>query len=440
MAVIEEVGDGLVLREATAADTEALVAFNARIHREPDEDASTYIAAWTRDLMCGRHPTCGPGDFTVVEDTRRGEIVSSCNIIPQTWSYAGIPFGTSRVELVGTDPDYRRRGLVRRQMAVIHRWSADRGHLAQAITGIPNYYRQFGYEMVLDLGGGRAGYRPHVPDLAADEAEPYMVRPATVADAPFITALDEQARRRVLVAAVRNEASWRFELEGRHDGSAQAIRIVTRPDGHPVGYLAHIPELWGPNLVVRALELEPGVSWLPVMPAVLRYLRATGEAYAEGTGARNWGMFSFPLGGGHPVYDAIPGRLPRTLPAYAYYLRVPDLPAFLRHIAPVLEQRLAGSVAAGHTGELRLGFYRDGLRLVFDQGRLATVEPWEPGDSGDASAVFPGLTFLHILFGHRSMAELGHLFADCRVNDQDEAGVVLAALFPKQHSHVWALD
>ena len=439
MEVIEELGDDLVLRRATVADTEALVAFNAGIHRQPGEDSSTFIASWTRELMSGGHPICGPGDFTVVEATRSGEIVSSLNLIDQTWSYGGIPFGVGRVELVGTRTDHRRRGLVRRQMAIAHRWSLDRGHLVQAITGIPYYYRQFGYEMALNLGGGRAGYRPQIPDLAAEATEPYQIRPATPEDLPFIAALDEQGRRRSLVAAVRDEAIWRFELEGRHEKGRHAIQIIERPDGQPAGFLVHYGELLGARLVVRAYELSAGISWIAVTPTVLRYLRATGERYQEREGARAWESISFSLGVEHPVYRAIPDRLPRTAPPYAYYLRVPALAAFLRHIAPVLEERLATSVAAGHSGELQLGFYRDGLRLVFDQGRLTVVEAWEPGDNWESAPAFPGLTFLQLLFGYRSLAELEHAFADCFVDGEEER-VLLDALFPKQPSQVWPID
>lgn len=127
-----------MLRRTTAADTEALVAFNADIHRDPgDEGHSPFMAAWVRDLMSGAHPTFDVGDFTIVEDTRTGVIVTSLNLISQIWSYAGVPFGVGRIELVGTRPDHRRRGLVRRQMAVAHRWSAERGEVIQGITGIP---------------------------------------------------------------------------------------------------------------------------------------------------------------------------------------------------------------------------------------------------------------------------------------------------------------
>ena len=152
--LIKDLGDGLVLRHATTADTDALAAFNARIHREVDPNVTAFVAHWTKDLMSGRHPSVRACDFTIVEDTRTEQIASSLCLISQTWSYGGIEFGVGRPELVGTDPEYR-RGLVREQFQVIHEWSRQRGELAQAITGIPNFYRQFGYEMTVDLDSYR---------------------------------------------------------------------------------------------------------------------------------------------------------------------------------------------------------------------------------------------------------------------------------------------
>ena len=74
------------------------------IHGEhgPDER----IGQWTRDLLEKPHPTFGTGDFTIVEEQASGKIVSSLNLISQTWSYAGIPFKVGRPELVGTLPEF----------------------------------------------------------------------------------------------------------------------------------------------------------------------------------------------------------------------------------------------------------------------------------------------------------------------------------------------
>ena len=178
-----DLGDGLVLRRGSAHYSERLSDFNARVHSDdgwdkPDEPLRT----WVMDMASGTHPTFRVCDFTLVEDTRRDMIVSSLSLISQSWSYEGIPFPAGQPELVGTHPEYRRRGLIRAQFDVVHRWSAERGQLVQGIVGIPWYYRQFGYEMALDCGGGRGGYEPNIPKLKENETEPYRVRQATGAD------------------------------------------------------------------------------------------------------------------------------------------------------------------------------------------------------------------------------------------------------------------
>src|SRR5262249_31077043 len=157
--------------------------------------------------------------FMFVEDTNAGKIVSSIGHISQVWTYEGIPFKFGQPEIVSTDPAYRKRGLVRAQFHEAHRWSAERGELVQGVTGIPWYYRQFGYEMTINLGGGRSMYRAQVPKLKEGEQEPYRVRLASVADVPFIMEIYRQATARSMIACVREEALWRYDIEGRSEKS-----------------------------------------------------------------------------------------------------------------------------------------------------------------------------------------------------------------------------
>ena len=79
----------------------------------------------------------------------------------------------------------------------------------------------------------------------------------------------------------------------------------------------------------------------------------------------SWG---FSLGVHHPVYEAMEDRLPAQRKPYAFYIHVPDVAAFLTQIKPALEKRLAGSIAAGYTGELKINFYTSGVRMAFEQG------------------------------------------------------------------------
>ncbi|MGH2459152.1 MAG: GNAT family N-acetyltransferase [Chloroflexota bacterium] len=443
VSVIRDLGDGLILRRSSAADAEALARFNGEIHAPTGEAGpNPRISGWTRDLLGRPHPTFRPDDFLVVEDARTGAIVSSLNLISQTWSYEGIELGVGRVELVGTNPAYRQRGLVRAQMAEIHRWSAARGEQVQAITGIPYFYRQFGYEMTMTLGGGRSAASSDVPDLKDGETEPVRVRQAVEADLRFIGDLYHESGKRYPVTCLRDAAFWRYELGGRSEssGSRAQLCIIEAADGEAIGFLAHQPRLFqNRSLGVYQCELKSGASWLAVAPSILRYTQKVGQEYAAREGKGELRGCAFNLGAEHPLYEAASSRLPRVEAPYAWYLRVADLPDFLGLVAPALERRLANSIAVGHSGEVKISFYRDGLRLKLDRGRLAAIEAWKPTSPEAGDARFPGLTFLQLLFGYRTLDELRHAFPDCGTSG-DDVRVILSALFPKRPSHVWPIE
>lgn len=430
-----ELGDGLRLRQSRAEDVDALAAFNAEVHRNDAPEPLAWIDDWTRDLLSGRHPTHEPDCFTVVEEAATGRIVSALNLIPQTWSYGGAPIGVGQVELVGTDPEYRRRGLIRRQMEVVHRWGAERGQLAQTISGIPWYYRQFGYEYALEMDHARFVALDQLPTPKEGEAEPFRLRPAAVEDAPLCLAADARGRTRYLVACLRDEPQWRYEIAGR--SRAPLVEVVETADGRPLGYVVHEDPArrQGPRLRVNACELLPDVSWLEAGPSILRGVAALGREGAS----EPLHELALALGREHPLYRWLRDLRTRRNRGYAWYVRVADLPAFMRRIAPVLEARLAASDAVGYGGDLRLSFYRAGLHLAFEAGRLTIAEPWAPGRARLASAAFPDLTFLQLLFGYRSMAELNETYPDC-VHDDARMGSLLDVLFPKRPSTVYALS
>jgi hypothetical protein len=437
------VGDGLTMRRSTAADADPLAAFYSMIfcNRETRQP-NPYVADWARDLASGAHPTFGADDYVLIVENSSGRIVSALNLISQTWTYAGIPFGVGRVELVGTLPEYRGRGLVRKLFDALHAESAARGEVAQAITGIPFFYRQFGYEMTVDLDCNRHLNKASVPKLKEGQPEPFRLRPAADADLPFMAKVYEQACRRYLLACPRDAAMWAYEFKGRtgKNFNQRAMRVIESAEGAPVGYLMHRPVLTGPALWVNQVELADGQSWTAVTPSLLRYLRQTGEAYqAQGNrtpdNPDDFTVIGLGMGVEHPLYDALGDRLPPAPPSYAWYIRVPDLPGFLRRIAPALERRLADSPMVNHTGEIKISFYRRGLRLAFERGRLAAAETWQPTPDQEGDAAFPDLTFLHLVFGHRSLREIRHAFADCW--SSDDARLLLETLFPRQRSDVW---
>ena len=435
--ILRDLGDGLILRRSTPDDAHELAEFNRLLHADDEADGQC-LAAWTRDLLTRPHPTFSPNDFTVIQEVATGRIVSTSNLISQTWSYQGIKFGVGRPELVGTLPEFRNRGLVRVQFEELHKWSAERGEMVQAITGIPFYYRQFGYEMALDLDGRRFGYEPNIPRLNQSEMEPYLIRAAKESDLSFIEKLYDQTRERSMIACERTPEIFRYELMGRsEDNPCWVSRIVENGAGERVGYFRHPGYVRHNSMIATMYELSSGISWLDVTPSVVRYLWTIGQEYAKRDGDE-CNSFGFLLGAAHPAYEAMGNRLPTIRDPYAWYLRVPDLRSFLDHIKPVLEKRLAKSIAVGHSGKIHLSFYRTGLRVIIEHGRIAAIESWKPGPKEEGDAAFPDLTFLQLLFGYRSFSELEYTFADCWC-DSEDVRVLLNILFPKKLSNVYPI-
>ncbi len=439
---IRDLGDGLILRHSSRKDIKALATFNAMIHSEEGPDQpDERVAAWTRDLLSGHHPTHNSDDFTIVEETKTGRIVSAMNLISQTWSYEGIPFGVGRPELVGTLPEYRNRGLVRVQFDEVHKWSAERGELVQGITGIPYFYRQFGYEMGLELGGGRTGFEPQLPKLSKGEKEPVTFRKAVETDIPFMMEIAAHAARRHLITCPYDETMWRYVLSGqsKNNVNRHEFRIIERSGTkEPLGYLMHPWYHWNTGLIVNEYELKPGTSWLEVTPAVARYLWKTGGSMLSKE-EKPRTAYAFWLGLEHPAYEVLREALPRVRQPYAWYIRVPDLPGFLMHIKPVLERRLAESIAVGYSGKWEVRLYRSGVRMAWEKGTLAGIEAWQPKPFEEGQAAFPNLTLLRQVFGHATLDELKSVFADCWYRN-DETRLLLNILFPKKPSSFFGVS
>ncbi|MDQ2887221.1 MAG: GNAT family N-acetyltransferase [Chloroflexota bacterium] len=441
-----DLGDGLLARWSTAADTENIAHLIGMVFREKaEEPENTYMANSVRRMMRGDYPLMGPNDYAVIEDTRKeGNPIVACTCLwRQTWEYEGIPFEIGRPEYVATDPHYRRRGLVRVLFDMVHQRSANEGHPVTAITGIPYFYRQFGYEYALDLGGKRTTFLTQIAEVKDGEQEAYTLREATREDIPLMQESYQRRKANNIIWTDIPDSYWRYELEAWRIqpewGRTSNVQMIVDSTGVAQGYVLLAPTRWGSSLAVWGFESMPGANLRAMLPPVLRALKAYGEQMPTAKpGTKTFSAITFLLGRSHPVYDALGELAQAKEEPYAWYVRVPDLPAFLSLIAPVLEKRLADSYIAGYTGEIKLDFYRSGLRMAFDRGRLTTAENWQvPIYDSNAGGGFPELVFLQVIFGHRSIDELRHAFPDVWVND--ETGYALNVLFPARESSVLPL-
>ncbi|MFN8466925.1 MAG: GNAT family N-acetyltransferase [Caldilineaceae bacterium] len=449
-----DLGDGLVRRWSTAADLDKIAHCMATVFRG-DAGEPLSPVHWARMELAFNtaFPLMGAGDCAVVEDTSHPDrpIVATACLWRQRWSYGGIDFGIGRPEYIATRAEYRNRGLIRGLMEMLHARSAECGDLVQAITGIPYYYRQFGYEYALDLWGIRRVYLADISPAGEGQQPEYRLRPALEGDTADLLALYNQRRAGSLVWCETDEAYWQYNvaagdlppicsLDPVYCPLVDRPQIIVDTAGTVCGYVAPEPVRRGTALTIYDLELYPHVNWQRVMPDLLRELAQlalnTPQRTPRGPGSEPAIELAFNLGRTHPAYEVLGTKLAaRYEPPDGWYVRVPDVPAFLQHIGPVLEARLASSLLVGYSGDLKIDFYRGGLRLAFDQGKLKSAEPWQEALYGDeCHAHFPPLIFLQLVFGYRSLDDLYAYFQD--VWPKDEARLLLNTLFPKQPSWV----
>lgn len=449
-----DLGNGLVRRWSTAADVEKIALCMATVFRDSADEALNERAAnEARISFIQGYPLMGSGDFALVEDTNLPSrpVVACLCYWRHRWSIGGIPFAVGRPEYVATLAEYRNRGLIRSLFEMLHARSAANGDLVQAITGIEYYYRQFGYEYVLDLGGHRSVYVAAIPPAKADRPETFRLRPATVQDVPQLHSLCNQRRDQSLVWAESSEDDWRWCITLWDDplvrsqppaevGLAFRQYMVVDAEDRACGYITLAAKRRSKALGIYGLELAADVNWQAAIPSLLRALLEVGRqtpVFSADTPPLQ--ELTFALGRTHPAYMALGEALiGRARPPYSWYLRVADIGGFVRHIAPLLEGRLAASLVAGYSGDLKINFYRGGLRLQFETGKLVVIEPWQTPAYGDAAALgCPAPLFTQLLFGFRSLADLRAIFPDVYV--EEEFVLLVDALFPKQPSYVWPI-
>ena len=242
-----------------------------------------------------------------------------------------------------------------------------------------------------------------------------------------------------LVSRQRDEATWRYELTIPNPDSVYARHIylvetaVSNPQ--PIAYVEY--NQWSNTYSVRELGVLPGHSWRSVGLFLARYFKKRANELKEKEGKQLRGI-NFGLGQGHPIYEALGRQLEKQQRPYAWFIRVPNLPAFLRHIAPALGKRLANSVLAGYSGTCRVNLYQQQFSLVFEKGKLIEVEAYTAKWVEDGDIHLPGTTFLQLIFGHAALGELNAIHPDCYAKEA-EAAVLFNILFPKRPSWVVGL-
>ncbi len=405
----QTLGKGLLLcAVSSAADAQQYIDLNAAVTNEGE------IAA----RLLHHHPITSQADYFLVIDEATHAAVSTTCLLPWRCNLDGLPLKVAMLEMVVTDPAYRRRGLVRAQIDHFHRVAAERGFDLCIIQGIPYYYRQYGYAYALDHTPWTALPSQRIPAPSAADAPAYQWRPATLDDVDELVRLYGLAMDQHQIAVNRSAADWRYLLQHKR----YPVRLIEeRETARAVGYIVS-----SPSGAVRRLT-EQAVTNDAVGLAVLQQLRGEGEGEVQIAGPPSDRLVQLARTGGGvalPVADQ-------------WLWRIPDIGALLTKLTPLFERRLRANGCADYAGSLCLNLYQEAFVLHIDRSQV-TVETVGFVDASMGAAGgdlnIPPAAFLRLLLGYRTLDQLRDGWPDLRV--KPEIRYLAEILFPLLDAHI----
>jgi predicted N-acetyltransferase YhbS len=410
---MRSLGNGLILRCAEESDAERLIDHAKAVFEPTDVPFLHRLTTLHRGFRYS--------DSFVVADKHSNRIVSFLCLVRYVCVLRGIELQVGQMEMVGTLPDYRHRGLVRALNAAFEDRVTEYGLDLLIIAGIPYFYRTFGYEYAIPLGGNLAVPAEAIPALKKGEKE--LVHIERVTEQTFPVYLECRQKRNSYLDLYRKVDPEDYPYYAAGDlGEECALEhhLVTQAN-RPIGSF-NLAVAWG-NLEIRELWLED----INHLPSVLRFVKVVAQKR------------QLPLHVEPPSRDALIPYLERlsgskfTKP-YCWYTRIPSIRKFLETLRPVMETRLAESEFRGLTDTLRLSLYREGFSIVFRDGNISEIREVRRQDLRDMHVAVPPLVVNQLLLGYRSFAELSQIYPDVLANAVKVP--LMGVLFPKLRTNL----
>lgn len=392
-------------------------------HLASFDDEDRLVLEWK---LLHRPHRC-PADLLLVEEASSGRVASSVSLVKQTWAYEGIPLAVGEVGIVSTRPEYRKRGLVRALFQAYHRLALCEGCLLSVISGIPYFYRQFGYAYALPMGGGWRLNTDQIPARNEEGPVRYTVRRAAEGDTSTLLAFYRASVEGLNITSVLEGDIWAYQEHLPQEASERKETYLLEEDGRPCGYwrINGNEEGWDKGVVFHAAYLPRREMCLEA----LHFAKALALTRQEHTVT-----LQVPLE--IPLAQAMQDLGAQAVPSYAWYVRVLDPVRFMHAIAPALEARLALSPFAGLDETFHIGLYREVLLLRFRQGRLLCASL--SADVGRTDVRLPPEVTPMWWLDYRSIGEILAWHPDARCRDRSKERLA-DTLFPKRPSWVTSL-
>jgi predicted acetyltransferase len=406
----QDLGDELIMRNASAEDIPALLEHFRAVHGE-------YINDELRALL-EHHPRFSWEDSFIIAKPESGEVVSCIILLRMAWTLDGIEVPSVEMEAVGTLEPYRNRGHMHLLNEEYEKRAAELQPVILAIAGIPNFYRNFGYEYAAPMGGGYPVSPAFIPKLPDGEEEPVTFAEVdTKTFKEFLRFREKHQPRDTWGRKLQPEdAAYLFFETTSQDQEAFFFYLVREKEKTVGVFFLY---RWENRLDIIELYLDNYQH----VDAVLRFTIGRAQEW------NNLPIRVTPPNQAQVREFVILRTQAKTINRYAWYIRIPSITRFVETIGPLFSKRLNDTEFQDFTGELTFTTYKEGYALSFEKGEFIGVFEKSERNSMHYSLRIPRRPLTRLLMGYETLDELASHEPD--VTCASEMKPLVRALFPK---------
>lgn len=406
----QDLGSSLVMRNASAEDIPALLEHVRVVHGESVVDE---IRA-----MLENYPRFSWEDSFIIVNPESGEVVSCVILLQNAWTLDGIEIPSVEMEAVGTLETYRGQGHMHLLNEEFEKRTAELQPAIMAIAGIPNFYRNFGYEYAASMGGGYPVNPSLIPKLPDGEEESVSFEAVDAENIKeFLSFREDHRPESTWQRKIRPEdTSYLLFEPSSHEHEAFFFHII-KEKGKTVGVF--ILSRWENKVDILELYLKNTQH----LNAVLRFAI---------TKSQEWNSIPIriPPPNQTQLRELVRARTQvMEIWRYAWYVKIPSIPRFIDTIRPLFSNRLRDTELHDFTGELTLTTYKEGYSLSFQNGAFTDVSESNEKKSDNYHLRIPKGSLTRLLMGYETLEELASHEPD--VMCASVMRPLVNALFPK---------
>lgn len=332
------------------------------------------------------------------------KIISTITLIDFPINYFGIIIKSAELGLVATDESYRGKGINSVITDIYHKRLNEENYLISVIEGIPYYYRKFGYNYSVKMGGEKL----ELKNLETKKDDSVNLVPALKTDLEYI--FETFVKTNKGIYSHKNKEIFETQAFIYNNKELKNNAYIIYENNIKTGYF-----LISDNGVVKDISDMSFNSYENILDFIKSNYKID-EVYADIP--YNNKFISF-LKTKNSINDQ----------HYAWQIRIMDDFKFLETIKPVLENRLFNSIFKNEEFDFNYNNFKYLINIKIKNSKISFIkkifaESWDFNLSPQGA--------VKLFFGHNSIEEINEFLPDCMVIKKYKE--LIDVMFPKTNA------